>query len=165
VLPQIGMAHHMASGVRSRMNRGFQAFQKPMSPIFFWRAYSSSSIPIRNQRKRPSLKGVTSQVNRHRMSLPRARRYTFASLVSILRFISTSHHKRLSCKHGGCQSEVATEVGGKYISGRRLAGASESRVQVLPTASIWGSLKWSKMFDTFNHSAAVCHRKNSGRDC
>ena len=41
--------------------------------------YSSSWIPIRNQRNRPSLKGVTSYFNRHRTSFPRLFLKTLAS--------------------------------------------------------------------------------------
>ena len=59
MLPRVGMAHHMAS-VRGGMKLGFQAFLTTYESSSCGRAYSSSSIPTRNQRKRPSLKGVTS---------------------------------------------------------------------------------------------------------
>jgi hypothetical protein len=60
VLPQIGMAHHMANCVRGGMNWGFQAFLATYKSSSCGLPHSGSSIPIRNQGKRPSLKGVTS---------------------------------------------------------------------------------------------------------
>ena len=46
---------------RSRQDEvGFEAFLTTYESAYFWPPYSSSSIPSRNQRKRPSLKGVTS---------------------------------------------------------------------------------------------------------
>jgi len=57
VLPQIGVAHHMASCVRGGMNWGLQAFLATYKTSSCGLPHSSSASPIGNQAKRPSLKG------------------------------------------------------------------------------------------------------------
>jgi hypothetical protein len=59
VLPQIGMAHPMASCFRGGMNWGLQAFLATYKSSSSGLPHSGSSIPMRNQGKRPSLKAVT----------------------------------------------------------------------------------------------------------
>jgi hypothetical protein len=64
-----------------------KAFSSPSPRI---PAYSLSSIPMRNERTRPSGNDVISYVNRHRISLSRLRRKTLVSQVSNIGLVAKS---------------------------------------------------------------------------